>query len=98
METAETVTEEDLRRFVILAQGMDRYDVTENLKNINCPVLVLASKDDQVVGADAAAQIAEQLQDRPNFELYMYDGYGHAAYDTAPDYKERMLQFLLSEF
>jgi hypothetical protein len=24
----------------------------------------------------------------------MYDGYGHAAYDTAPDYKERILDFL----
>jgi len=24
----------------------------------------------------------------------MYDGYGHAAYDTAPDYKARMLSFL----
>ena len=25
---------------------------------------------------------------------HMYDGYGHAAYDTAPDYKERVLGFL----
>ena len=26
--------------------------------------------------------------------LCMYDGYGHAAYDMAPDYKERILEFL----
>ena len=24
----------------------------------------------------------------------MYSGYGHAAYDTAPDYRERILDFL----
>jgi hypothetical protein len=24
----------------------------------------------------------------------MYDGYGHAAYDFAPDYKEQVLKFL----
>ncbi len=27
--------------------------------------------------------------------MYMYDGYGHAAYDTTLDYKERMLRFLI---
>ena len=31
------------------------------------------------------------------FALYMYDDYGHASYDTAPDYKERILRFLMSE-
>ena len=25
--------------------------------------------------------------------LHMYDGYGHAAYDTAPDYRKRLLQW-----
>jgi len=27
----------------------------------------------------------------------MYDGYGHASYDTAPDYKDRILRFLIQE-
>lgn len=26
--------------------------------------------------------------------LYMYIGYGHAAFDTAPDYRQRILRFL----
>lgn len=29
----------------------------------------------------------------PDLELHMYDGYGHAAYVFAPDYKERLLRF-----
>lgn len=90
---AETVTDEDLQRFAILAEGMDGFDVTDKLGSIACPVLVLGSNDDQVVGGEASEKIAELLKDG-NCTLYMYDGYGHAAYDTAPDYKERILDFL----
>lgn len=90
---AETVTDEDLQRFAILAEGMDGFDVTDKLGSIACPVLVLGSNDDQVVGGEASEKIAELLKDG-NCTLYMYDGYGHAAYDTAPDYKERVLDFL----
>lgn len=90
---AETVTDEDLERFAILAKGMDGFDITDKLGSIACPVLVLGSNDDQVVGGEASEKIAELLKDG-NCTLYMYDGYGHAAYDTAPDYKERILDFL----
>ncbi len=91
---SETVTEEDLHRFVILAAGIKGFDVTEQLKEISCPVLVIGSLDDCVLGAKASEQIAEQLKERVNCELYLYHGYGHAAYDLAPDYKERLLSFL----
>ena len=43
-----------------------------------------------------AKVIAEKLDSRMDFRLYMYVGYGHAAFDTAPDYQERLLQFFLS--
>lgn len=91
---AASVTREDLGRFVILAEGMKGFDMTEKLKAVACPVLVIGSADDRVLGADAAGQIAGLLKDRTDCELYMYDGFGHAAYDTAPDYKERILRFL----
>ena len=91
---AETVTAEDLKRFVILAKGAENFDITDDLEKIICPVLLLGSADDRVLGAYASEQIVEILNKRPDFEMYMYDGYGHAAYDTAPDYKERMLRFL----
>ncbi len=91
---AESVTDEDLRRFVILAEGMKGFDVSGRLPEIACPVLVLGSEDDQVLGADASRRIADLVTE---CQLYMYDGYGHAAYDTAPDYRERMLRFLVPE-
>lgn len=94
---AETVTQEELARFVILAEGIRDFDVTADLEKIACPVLAIGSEDDRVLGAEATRQIAQQLGGRPDFALYMYDGYGHAAYDTAPDYKERILDFLVPE-
>ena len=93
---SEAVTGKDLKRFVILAEGIKGFDVADQLRGISCPVLVIGSADDRVLGADASEQIAEQLKGRTDCELYMYHGYGHAVYDLAPDYKERLLNFLTS--
>lgn len=94
---SKTVTKEELERFVIIAEGMKDFDITADLKKISCPVLVLGSMDDEVLGGEASFRIAEQLKDKKGLVLHMYDGYGHAAYDTAPGYKETILRFLLAE-
>jgi pimeloyl-ACP methyl ester carboxylesterase len=88
------VTDQDLQRFVILAEGIKGFDLTDRLYGITCPVLVIGSMDDGVLGADASEQIAAHLKGHTDCELYMYHGYGHAVYDLAPDYKERLLKFL----
>ena len=90
INAAKAATSDDLRRFVILTQGMNGFDITEDLAKIKCPVLVIGAKDDKIFGEAEAAEIAEQLKSK---ELFMYDGYGHAVYDFAPDYKERILNF-----
>ena len=46
--------------------------------------------------ADATMEIAEKLEHQADFRLYLYAGFGHAAYDNAPDYRERLLRFFLS--
>ena len=91
---AGTVTDRDLERFVILAEGTRGFDVSEELGEIRCPVLAIGVFEDAVLDADATMEIAEHLDDRKDFRLYMYTGFGHAAFDTAPDYRERMLRFL----
>ena len=96
IDSAKTVTPEELSRFVILSEGTKDFDLSDDLKKIACPVLVIGSKDDKVLGGEASVKIFESLKDKPGCELFMYDGYGHAAYDTAPDYRERMLKFFLS--
>lgn len=94
-EASTAVTDEELERFVILAQSIKRFDITDELDRIDCPVLALGSFDDPVLDSDATMVIAENLDYRPDFSLYMYNGYGHASFDTAPGYKQKVLDFLL---
>ena len=97
LTAAGTVTGRDLRRFIILAEGMRGFNVVSELDRIRCPVLVLGVFEDAVLDSDATMEIAEKLDHDPDFRLYMYTGYGHAAFDTAPDYKQRILRFFLQE-
>ena len=92
---AESVTAEDLVRFSRAARGTIGFDAEEELASVRCPVLVLASEDDRVLGPDAADGIARILGGTPGFSMHVYTGYGHAAYDTAPDYKERLYRFFI---
>ena len=89
----ETVTDEDLRRFIILARGMKGFDLTAELQKITCPVLAIGVFEDAVLDSDATMEIAEKLDVRSDFRLFMYIGYGHAAFDTAPDYRKRLKNF-----
>jgi hypothetical protein len=52
--------------------------------------LALGSEGDRVTTPEGSRQIAEKL----GCAIYLYDSsYGHAVYDEAPDYKERILAF-----
>ncbi|MBQ7274246.1 MAG: alpha/beta hydrolase [Clostridiales bacterium] len=94
-QCAAGVTEDDMARFVILAKGISGFDVSSRVKGISCPVLVLGSEDDKVLGGDASREIYEVLSSRADCDIHMYTGFGHAVYDLAPDYKERMTEFFL---
>ena len=96
-DVAKTVTDEELERFVILAESIAEYDVSADLKKIKCPVLALGVFEDAVLDSDATMEIAENLDHRDDFSLYMYKGYGHAAFDTAPDYKKRLYDFYMKD-
>ena len=96
-ERSAEVTDEDLARFVILAQTVDDFDVTEELSRIKCPVLAIGAFEDSVVDSDATMEIAEKLEGRVDLSLYMYIGFGHASFDTAPDYQERLYKFFMGE-
>ena len=97
IDAAKTVTAEELRRFIVLAEGIRGFDVTDCLDRIQCPVLAIGDRQDQVLGAAAMERLTRAMERRADFEAYMYDGYGHAVYDMAPDFKERMLRFLMKD-
>ena len=89
------VTEAELQRFTVLAEGMEHFDLTSRLGQIRCPTLVLGSADDRVLGPEAAGEIIAGLTGVPELQTHLYDGYGHAAYDTAPDCRDRLLRFFM---
>ena len=93
-EAAKTVTAGELARFVVLASSLVDTDISADLAKITCPVLVIGSRDDRVLGGPASERIAKEVKNSGYSDLYMYDGFGHAVYDLAPDYQERMLAFL----
>jgi len=93
---ADGVTENDLRRFVTLAEGTAGFSTRADLHRVVCPVYVLGSKDDKVLGGNAGSGIIKALGFSPEHRLYLYEGYGHACYDTAPDFKDRMRDFFRS--
>lgn len=93
-EMAAGVSKEDLRRFIILGEGIKGFSIIDRLDSIKCPLFVVGDMQDGVLGAAASQEIGKAMKDRPGFEMYMYDGFGHAVFDLAPDFKKRILDFL----
>ena len=94
---AQSVTKEELGRFIILAEGMNGFDASEMLKDISVPILVIGNTDDAVLGKESTDDSVSLLKDNENAEFYVYNGFGHASYDTAPDYAERLFSFFTKQ-
>lgn len=78
-----------LERFAALARACLTCDTYDRLGQIRCPALVIGAEQDRVVTGRAAEEMAARL----GCELYMYRDLGHAAYEQAPDFCERVLRF-----
>ena len=86
-----TYTDAELEHFIRLVAAFDTVTAYDRLEEIRCPVLVLGSRGDKVFGPEASEEMAAKL----GCEMYIYgEKYGHAVYDEAPDYLERMLKFV----
>ena len=79
----------DVRRFTILAKSCLTCDTYDELDRIGCPVLVLGGGRDKIVGGAASREIAQRL----GCEVYIYDEFGHAAYEEAKDFNNRIFDF-----
>ena len=81
----------DYRRFLINANAILSFDAYEELYKILCPTLIIGGEEDKTVGIQASYEMKERI---PNSELYVYKGLGHAAYEEAADFNERVFRFL----
>ena len=80
----------DTQRFISLARACLTCHAYEELEKIRCPVFVIGGRQDQVVGSEASEEIARKLGCR----IYMYEQFGHAAYEEAGDFNQRIYDFL----
>ena len=81
----------DYSRFLINANATLSFDATGDLNRITCPTLIIGGSDDKIVGIDASFEMKEHIADS---ELFVYSGLGHAAYEEANNFYERVFQFL----
>ncbi|MDO5784525.1 MAG: alpha/beta hydrolase [Eubacteriales bacterium] len=78
-------------RFLIQATACMQHNAYAKLDRIGCPTLVIGGDCDKIVGTAAASELAEKIR---NSELLIYKGLGHAAYEEAKDFNERVLNFI----
>ena len=80
----------DCDHFVLGLESLLKHDCRDSLKEIKCPTMVVGPDGDKVLGKGASPYLSSLI---PNSVLYMYEGYNHAVYDEAPDYKKRVYDF-----
>ena len=81
----------DVRRFTVLAKACLTCDTYDLLDQIQCPVLVLGGGQDKIVTGAASRELAEKL----GCGIYMYEELGHAAYEEAKDFNQRVYAFFV---
>jgi len=80
----------NVARFITLAKACLTCNAYEELDKIQCPVFVIGGMQDQVVSGEASREIAEKL----GCKIHMYEDLGHAAYEEAKDFNQRVYDFL----
>ncbi len=82
-------TPDELNRIALTLDACVKFNAYSELDKITCPVLAIGSLVDKALLPESMTELADKL----GCEIYMYEGYGHAVYDEAPDYKERLMNF-----
>lgn len=84
-------TSEKTARFLAYLNAAKSFDVFSSLEKIKARTLVIAAAGDKVTTAAGARETAAAL----GCDYYEYPNFGHAVYDEAPDYKERIRDHFL---
>ena len=73
------------------ARAILEFDASERVKEITCPTLIIGGEDDRIVGIEASYELHDRIL---GSRIHVYKGLGHAAYEEAVDFNERVLAFL----
>lgn len=78
-------------RFLINARAILKFDAYDELDRIICPTYIIGGDEDKTVGVQASYEMNERIA---NSKLHIYNGLGHAAYEEAADFYQRVYDFL----
>jgi len=78
-------------RFLFQATSCVQHNSYSELDKIVCPTLVIGGERDKIVGIASSLELAEKIK---NSELFVYKHYGHATYEEARDFNDRVFSFL----
>ncbi len=81
----------DFSRFLIMAKACLTHNAYEELEKIKMPCLIIAAKQDKVVGSDASKEIFRKIS---RSQLYVYPEYGHGVFDETKDFNKRIREFI----
>ena len=80
--------------FIRMAEALFTFDFTEKLPEIRCGTLVIGSAGDGVFPLSCFQELTAGIR----CDHYLYGReFGHAVYDEAPDYVERLYAFCSRE-
>ncbi len=96
-EMAKSASAEDLKRFIILASGTEKLDLTESLSKIKCPFFSIGDTSDEVFGADYIKELDSYMKDSALYKSFTYSGFGHAVYDTVPGVAKQIFDFFTED-
>ncbi len=77
-------------RFITLAGACLSCNTYDRLDQIRCPTLVLGGSKDAIATAEASRELAEKL----GCGIHIYEDLGHASYEEASDFNDRIITFL----
>ena len=90
-----TIKDEELDKFIIFAKSIINFDIFEQVKDVNIPVLFVHDKLDNLININNVYNFLDYYKYKNNFTNYFFEGFGHALYDLAPDFKKVMKDFFL---
>ena len=87
---ADSVTDDELARFVTMCGGFKGFDVRRELGSITAPVLAIGSENDKLFSSEGAELIAAQT----NGKKLIYQNEAHSVYDENADVLAQITAFL----
>lgn len=87
---ADSVTDDELTRFVTMCGGFKGFDVRPELSSIAVPVLAVGAENDKLFGSEGAELIAKLTAG----SLKLYSGQAHGVYDENEDVLWQIEEFL----